>query len=92
MTWQINLCWKAQERLAENYTVFLHLVDSTGDLLAQTDAPPQQGQYPTHLWEQGDIVRDLHNLRLPSDLAPGRYSLNVGLYVPRMASACPFWT
>lgn len=83
VTWEIDLCWNTLEGLAEDYTVFLHLVDSRGHLVAQVDEPPQQGQYPTHLWEQGDMVRDVHSIHIPDDLAPGAYTLHVGLYLPQ---------
>jgi hypothetical protein len=33
-------------------------------------------------WPPGRPVPYYHPIRLPADLAPGRYSLEVGLYLP----------
>jgi hypothetical protein len=64
----------------ENYTVFTHLVDESGMVRAQQDGMPVNGAYSTALWLPGEFVTDTHTLTLPSDLPPGDYGLEVGLY------------
>jgi hypothetical protein len=76
----LTLYWEAGEQVAEDYTVFLHLVDEDGNIAAQGDAPPAGGSYPTGLWEGGEVIADGHVVHLPEGLPPGRYQILVGLY------------
>jgi hypothetical protein len=47
--------------------------------MAQKDQPPAGGQYPTSLWDTGEIIVD--EIQLPvSDVSSGRYTPVVGLY------------
>ncbi|MCK6626269.1 MAG: glycosyltransferase family 39 protein [Anaerolineae bacterium] len=75
----LKLYWRADSPPSTDYTVFIHLLDSTGKLIAQFDQPPAAGAYPTHLWDPGEIIADEHHL---TDLPAGRYTLHIGLYNP----------
>jgi hypothetical protein len=75
-----TLHWQAIDSIAQDYTVFNHLVDAEGNMIAQQDSMPQQNLYPTSLWDPGEIVVDPHAISLPIDLEPGVYTLRVGLY------------
>ena len=81
---QVTLRWSTDRPLDTDYSVFLHLVAPTGEgpALAQGDAPPLAGRWPTSLWLPGLPLDDSHTIPLPSDLPPGRYTLLVGLYEP----------
>lgn len=75
------LQWTADTPLPGNYTVFLHLLDADGRLVAQHDAyPTWLTPQPTSQWLPHRPVLDRHELKLPADLTPGRYTLQVGLY------------
>ena len=63
-----------------DYTVFIHLLDSEGQIAQQWDAPPTGGWYPTSFWAPGEVVRDGHELAFSPQLAPGEYRLILGLY------------
>lgn len=76
----LTLYWHTRARTAIDYTVFVHLRDATGKTVAQADAPPLAGDYPTSAWNVGEWIRDLHSIALPSDLAPGTYTFEVGWY------------
>lgn len=78
----VTLWWQATDTPAEDYTVFVHLVDHTGRLLATGDGPPMQGGFPTSLWRAGDWVEDTHPIQLPSGAAPPAYRIRVGWYHP----------
>ncbi len=81
--WHVVLAWQALNEMPDDYTVFLHLRETdSGVLVAQVDEMPRAGDYPTSLWMRGEVVVDEVTLMLPSDLAPGRYTLSVGLYLP----------
>lgn len=72
--------WRAERKLGEDYKVFVHLLDSKGTAVAQRDTPPLSGSYPTSRWRQGELVMDPAPLALPTNLGPGTYRLEVGLY------------
>jgi hypothetical protein len=79
---RVTLTWHALERVPDDWTVFLHLVDDGGDIVAEDNRKPQDGQMPMPLWTPGDWLEDTHPLTLPTDLPPGEYTLRVGLYLP----------
>lgn len=54
----LSLYWQALTKVESDYTVFIHLLDDSGAVRAQQDAPPVNGSYPTHLWEKDEIVQD----------------------------------
>jgi hypothetical protein len=72
--------WRAVASPSADYTVFVHLLDQAGQVVAGWDAPPVHGNYPTHLWAAQEVVEDVHEVTLPPDLQPGDYQLVVGLY------------
>ncbi|MFH1086812.1 MAG: phospholipid carrier-dependent glycosyltransferase [Chloroflexota bacterium] len=80
----ITLYWRALTRMAKDYTVFLHLLDAQGALVAQLDEQPLAGEYPTSFWAPGEYVRDEHVLALPRSLPAGDYRLVVGVYLLRL--------
>jgi hypothetical protein len=77
----LTLDWRARAPVATSYTVFVHVVDAQGRIVAQQDGPPRAGKYPTTAWDPGEIVPDTRTIPLPS-LSPGRYAVLVGLYDP----------
>ena len=81
-TLELTLFWASMGRPLEDYTVFVHLLDSDGQLRGQTDSPPTSGKYPTSVWDAGEFIADSHTLSLPNDLPGGEYKLAIGLYDP----------
>jgi hypothetical protein len=77
----VTLYWQALAPIPASYQVFTHLESNTGPL-AQADGVPVCWSYPTDLWQPGQIIADQHAILLPSDLPPGHYPLEVGLYLP----------
>ena len=55
----ITLYWQALATPARDYSVFIHLIDSDGRIVAQQDGPPAQGSYPTSLWSAPETIIDL---------------------------------
>lgn len=64
---------------SENYTAFVHVRNTAGETIAQTDGPPVQGQYPTFAWAEGEWVVENRPLVVER---PGEYALVSGLYLP----------
>jgi hypothetical protein len=81
-TLDIRLIWHALGRQNRNWTVFIHLVDSNEQIVAQDDAQPQAGAFPMKQWVAGDWIEDHHALALPTGVPPGSYALRVGLFDP----------
>ncbi|MBN1890011.1 MAG: glycosyltransferase family 39 protein [Thermoflexales bacterium] len=77
---QVALFWQASAPLAERYKVFVHLLDSGGQLVAQVDREPGADLLPTTVWQPGQLVVDRYGVLLPAQAAAGRYTLLVGLY------------
>jgi len=76
----VELNWHAITTPSGDYTVFVHLLDAQGRLVALNDQPPQGGFAPTSGWMAGSTLADRHGLSLPLDFPPGEYALQVGLY------------
>jgi hypothetical protein len=79
-TLSVTLYWQALHPPTDDYTVFVHLLGTDGELAAQSDAPPIDGLYPTSRWEKGDRLIQRIDLHLPPSVPPGTYDLVVGMY------------
>ncbi|MGQ9676445.1 MAG: hypothetical protein ACUVX1_12355 [Chloroflexota bacterium] len=79
---RVTLHWRGGEP-KEDYTVFVHLMNEAGQLVAQVDSQPGNGAYPTSIWDKDEYVRDEHFLSTPRDLPEGDYTLVVGMYLPQ---------
>jgi 4-amino-4-deoxy-L-arabinose transferase-like glycosyltransferase len=86
---ELTLLWQATATPSQDYTVFIHLIDSTGNQVAGADAPPVNGDYPTTFWLAGERILDKHSLLLPANLTSGKYSLAVGMYNPITGARVP---
>ncbi|MCB9143247.1 MAG: glycosyltransferase family 39 protein [Anaerolineales bacterium] len=79
-TLPVTVVWRAESPSEASYTAFVHLLDAAGNVVAQDDHLPLQGQRPTNGWLAGEIIVDQHTLTLPADLTPGSYRFEVGMY------------
>ncbi len=78
------LAWRTWAPVEERITFTVHLVNSTGEHVAQVDKEVGDGRFPTFLWRtwvSDPLVVDRFPLRLPDGLEPGTYRLLVGAYV-----------
>jgi hypothetical protein len=84
-----TLHWRAQRRIPLSYKVFIHVYDPATDIpVAQDDAEPHRGGYPTQFWAPGEIVAD----RIPvylNDVPPGAYGVAIGVYDPASGTRLP---
>ncbi len=84
-----TLRWRALKAVDRSYTVFVHLRNRRGDIVALGDGLPAQGQKPTNTWTAGTTVVDARQLVLPADLPAGKYTLWVGLFTPEDGQRLP---
>lgn len=75
---RLTTYWQALQSTEENYTIFVHVLDERGDLIAQQDAQPQGGRYPTSIWAAGEVVVDEAILTFSTDAQPAQIA--VGMY------------
>jgi 4-amino-4-deoxy-L-arabinose transferase-like glycosyltransferase len=73
-----TLYWRAITPITDNYTVFVHLL-SAGNVIAQHDAQPLGGDFPTSSWAPGDVIADPFTIAIPN-VPAGDYSLVTGMY------------
>jgi len=85
----LTLVWQPTREIEASYKVFVHLVDNSGQPLAQRDSEPLGGSRPTTIWSPGEMVTDRVGLLLPSDMLPGDYELLVGMYDPETLERLP---
>ena len=79
----VDLVWQPSARIDGNYKAFIHLLDSSGTIIAQSDAIPG-GDNVTNRWQAGEVILDRHILTLPPEVASSdnvqSYQLVAGLY------------
>ncbi|MCJ7668796.1 MAG: glycosyltransferase family 39 protein, partial [Anaerolineae bacterium] len=86
---RLTLFWQAEEPVAERLTVFAHLLDGDGRLVAQQDSEPVGGSRPTRTWTAGEVLRDHIGILIPPGTAGGEYRLVVGMYRPDTGERLP---
>ncbi|MBK8905749.1 MAG: DUF2723 domain-containing protein [Anaerolineaceae bacterium] len=79
----LTLTWQALAPMAEDYTVFVQVLDANDQIVGQIDSWPVQGTFPTSQWTPGEIVEDRYQVPLASALPDGPYRVQVGFYLLR---------
>jgi hypothetical protein len=75
----LNVTWYAPERPTRDLSVFVHLLNGGGELLAQADeSAPVYGWRPMTSWEAGEIVHDVYPI--PLDPLTLMETIRYGLY------------
>lgn len=76
----VTLHWEAAGPADQDYSVFLHMVDQAGRVVAQADGYPRNGERPATSWQAGETVIDQRRIMLPPDLPAGDYQFVLGWY------------
>ncbi len=76
----LTLYWQAQDEVPISLTVFVHLINEEGSVVAQRDQIPVGGSRPTSGWMPGEVISDSYGILIPQDLPPGEYRLSIGWY------------
>lgn len=76
----VDLVWRLIRPAEASYTLFVHLLNANGELVAQADTIPVAGLFPTDAWPMGVPVRDQIEIALPPGALAGRYTLALGWY------------
>ncbi|MFZ5919407.1 MAG: glycosyltransferase family 39 protein [Chloroflexota bacterium] len=68
---------------------FIHLLDSSGQIVAQQDGLPVWWTRPLATWQPGEILLDAYTLTTGDDTAGQDWSLRVGFYDPDTLTRLP---
>lgn len=79
---RLTLYWQAQRGMDTSYKVFVHLLDASGEIVAQVDREPQAGAAPTTGWLAGEVVVDEIEIPITDEIASAR-TMAIGLYDSR---------
>ena len=87
---QVVVSWRALAPTSEDYSVFVHLVDDAGLIVAQLDTMPGGGNHPTSQWRPGEQRVETYTVRIPPlAYAPDAGHWVVGLYNARTGARPP---
>lgn len=86
--WKLDLYWRAYAFNNQDYQMFVHVLQN-GEIVAQEDARPQGGNYPTWRWFHNDLIVTSHQLAITADVSPD--TINVGLYDPTTFVRVAVW-
>lgn len=78
---QLTLFWNSTSPITTRHKVFVHVYGNiAAHPVAQHDSEPTGGLRPTTTWTPGEIVVDNHGVILPTNLLPGDYQIEAGMY------------
>jgi hypothetical protein len=85
----VTLVWHPESASEMAYTVFVHLLDDAGNIIAQSDSQPSGSARPTTSWVAGEYFTDIHTLTWQTTDYTGEVSLRIGLYNPNTMERVP---
>lgn len=78
----ITYYWKCLSKVAEDYTAFVHFLDSQGNIVFVNDHPLTNKDYPSSRWQMDEIIAESFEVPVPNDLIKGECVIRVGLWLP----------
>jgi hypothetical protein len=76
----VVLYWQTAQPLDQNYSIFVHLLDAKGNLLAQADGVPYAGLYPLANWLPDQIITDVRPIGSLLDNSERLNAFAIGVY------------
>jgi hypothetical protein len=78
---RLQLYWQSLVAMDRDWSVFVHVVDENGIVIAQRDTYPGLGLMPTRKWTAGQTLADTYVIPLPpAAYAPSAAHVEIGLY------------
>ncbi len=74
----VNTYWRVTDHVQPPVTVFVHLLDREGKVVAQNDSFGAAAR----MLEPGDLIVQQHPIKIETPVPPGEYRLEIGLYNP----------
>jgi hypothetical protein len=88
-SYRVTYSWKCLKEPAANLRIFVHITNSSGQVVCQQDHWPLGGRFPTPGWKVGDIIRERYVVVLPDSLPEGNYQIRLGWFDPVRGSRLP---
>jgi hypothetical protein len=85
----LDLYWKANQGVSQDYVIFVHLLDAAGRIMTQSDGVPYHGLYPTRAWRPDQIIIDARRLAAPAQGNRTPVSIAIGVYDPVTGDRLP---
>jgi mannosyltransferase len=85
----LALYWRTRGAVEGDYTAFTHLLTQDGTLYGGWDRQLGGEFYPSSQWPVGDTLREEYPLIISPEAPPGRYQIEVGLYLPATMERLP---
>ena len=85
----VRLAWLTHDRMLADYTAFVHVLDTAGQIVAQMDSAPGGAANPTSKWVPGETIFTEMELSLPPGLSAETAHFRVGLYEPTSGQQLP---
>ena len=86
----VTVAWRALAPTATDYSVFIHLVDDEGLIVAQRDTMPGGGLRPTSQWQPGEVRVERYRVPIPATAyTPDHGRWAVGLYSSQTGARLP---
>lgn len=86
----IELDWHAQQKPTIDYKVALRLIAPDGSTVVEANDYPIGALLPPTTWNADDRKPGYFALRLPADLSPGEYPLQLSIYDPNTLAEIPY--
>jgi hypothetical protein len=78
-TIRLTLYWRATSTFEKSYSVFANVLGKEDQRWAWSSGWPVQGLAPTHTWQPGQIIEDVHELKIGETTPAGFYDIEVGM-------------
>jgi len=79
-TIRVTLYWQTLGQLAQDYNVFTHLADASGNVVAANDGLPYTQPRRTTRWTPGQAMHEVRSLELPVSVPAGLYGIELGVF------------
>ncbi|MEE2787372.1 MAG: hypothetical protein VX589_08540 [Myxococcota bacterium] len=74
----LHLFWRALKNQVGQWKIFAH-IDAPGQRI-HGDHYPVEGLFPTQNWREGDIIHDVHRMKVKRTISPATFTVYAGWY------------
>jgi hypothetical protein len=79
-TLSVTLQLAALKSTSIDAKIFMHVMDASGAVIAQSDHQPDAGWFPTNYWQKGDVIDDHFEISLPAGTQAKDLKFGFGMY------------
>jgi hypothetical protein len=79
-TISVTLYWQALAPMKLDYSVFMHLTSTGGEIPVKNDGFPYTSPKRTRRWVPGQVMQEVRSLAIPEYVLPGLYDIDMGIF------------